>query len=379
MYAHQKQRRPEEKRNANTNQKNKHGFQRPVHIQPLDKEATIRREHFKRLVAGDPYAMAINLNVPVSRIEDLLNGTQPITTEVATFIEDVLELPPSSLDAQVNPDETRNPSQPPSSSQATHKTDEQPASIVKITHHNQSINRRIAGEPEMTNTQSESDIATPVKQQSKITSSDSETQSQIAPDKGFRSTSRKSKLEDEKTPVRLANLELLISNGRGIKASLCRMLGRADNLYSLLRSRKVILDRKLAKQVETIIELPEGWMEVEQHNVIEAKASWYRQASEVKQAESHTIATAPATRKTHRLKLSKEINFPQAESSSVQGDVSEDEIALVLNTFIMRSDLKIGPLARAAFQVLVDEMISGKFTETNALKMLNTIKSDLLT
>ena len=69
---------------------------------PMDVHAIVRRkEHLKRYARETQHScdqLAARLMLPSKRIEELLSGRTPITNELATHIEEMLQLPASWLD-----------------------------------------------------------------------------------------------------------------------------------------------------------------------------------------------------------------------------------------------------------------------------------------
>lgn len=361
MHAHQKNRLFEQSRNQNDH---RNGSPRQSRPPQLDKESRARQFNFQKLVANDPFAMGIKLGLPIERIEEYTSGAAPITSETAMFIEDTLELPPCSLD-------TGN------------FTVVSPAQIMKLVvpykiedaeSHNDPINPEAKGEKDImiqsANSSKIEKITAPVVAQPQS----SEIITKTLPIATSERATRKSKKDDPQIPVRLANLELLIANGRGVKAQLCRRVQRADNLYYLLRHNGVIFDRKLATKIEEAVGLPEGWMEIPQKSVIEAKADWFLVATETKQTEPMTLATVPAIKKSQKIKLetARVVSPVTTPIPPIQTTASSEPNLMLL------SIEKLGPIGKATIQVLNEVIEDGRLNESLALKLLKNITKEPL-
>lgn len=309
-----------------------------------------RAANLKKL-ARDPIDLALKLDLSLVQLRSLYDREAPITDEMITFIEGRLHLDSGSLDA--------NPQISEMADSGNSAYFAQSAAVPAVE------NGAVTAVPVRVRRRRTFEVQGAIPQGTEVAISPSPPSPETVPVPIVPSLA--SLLE-----VRLKQTDALCALARGIRSELCKRLGRADNLFSLMRKMRVRFDDTLARNIESILGVPNGWLDQDGPHP-EQMAPWVMEKIHPHLHRDHSVIAAPSKRGRGRPRksgppaLTKPIHAASAViTSSAEADIKANTDA---------SPSKSG--ASHIVGVMVD-MVStrareGLITDKVALQILNVL------
>lgn len=247
-----------------------------------DQSSMHRRENLRAAIDLTPH-IPREAGVSMARIQEFLSGSSLITPDVATWLEDVLTLPPGCLDKSIQKEHLvryRN-------EQAQQKDEEELKMISKKTDE-QTVTPQPAGSDSGLPAHSEDELASLIQPFPLRTKEPSAVERKIDKTTGAHKGIQK---------LRADNLSEVMSSRRGLKSAFCKNMKIRDNFFFLVKNGAVEIDDKMAGLIEKVLDVPSGWLSQTSPDRQDIKAAWFAMVDKKPAFDTHRPSAPVDTNK----------------------------------------------------------------------------------